>query len=188
MRSLLFACAAMTALLAFGVTSAAQPRGGTPGSRQIYVNALDRLNAPVLDLGAVDFEVTESVTRRDVTKAALVATMPMRIALLIDTSDAMSPALNHLRAGMLAFGDTIGPEHELMIVSLGRQLRVRLPPTVDRKKFRDSASGLFMDGGAVMLSDGLMEIDDRFMRKADDRWPVFVIVTSDGIEGSLGAN
>ena len=30
--------------------------------------------------------------------------------------------------------------------------------------------------------DGLLEIDDRFFKKADDRWPVFVIFTSDGTE------
>src|SRR6478672_7203782 len=35
--------------------------------------------------------------------------------------------------------------------------------------------------------DGLMEVDDRFFVKADDRWPVFVIFTSDGTESSAGA-
>ena len=65
---------------------------------------------------------------------------------------------------------------------------MRLPPTTDRKKFKDSAGGIFMDGGATVLSDGLMEIDERFMRKAEDRWPAFVIVTADGAEGSAGAS
>jgi hypothetical protein len=100
----------------------------------------------------------------------------------------MAPALNDLRAGLLAFADAIGPEHELMMVSLGRQVRVRLQPTTDRKKFKDAAAGLFGDGGATVLSDGLMEIDDRFMRKAEDRWPAFVIITADGAEGSSAAN
>ena len=34
--------------------------------------------------------------------------------------------------------------------------------------------------------DGLLEIDERFFRKAENRWPVFVIFTSDGNEGSGG--
>ncbi len=175
-------------VLAFSVAVSAQSKNAKTPTRQVYVNAVDRFNTPVTDLTAADFEVTESGLKREVTKVGLVAKTPMRIALMIDTGDAMSPALNHLRAGMLAFADAIGSDHELMIVSLGRQVRVRLPPTSDRKKFKDSASGLFMDGGATVLSDGLMEIDDRFMRKAEDRWPVFVIVTSDGAEGSSGAN
>jgi Mg-chelatase subunit ChlD len=75
-----------------------------------------------------------------------------------------------------------------MMVSTGRQVRVRVQPTADRKKIKDAASGLFLDGGGTPLMDGLMEIDDRFMRKAEDRWPVFVIITSDGSESSAGAN
>ena len=34
--------------------------------------------------------------------------------------------------------------------------------------------------------DGLLEIDERFFRKAEDRWPVFVIVTGNGNEVSGG--
>ena len=63
-------------------------------------------------------------------------------------------------------------------MSTGRQARVRVPPTTDRKKLKDAAGGLFSDGGATILSDTLLEIDDRFMRKAEDRWPVFVIVNT----------
>src|SRR5439155_2065922 len=72
--------------------------------------------------------------------------------------------------------------------STGRQTRIRVPPTTDRKKLRDAAGGLFSDGGATVLIDSLLEMDDRFMRKAEDRWPVFVIITGDGAEGSAGAN
>ena len=35
------------------------------------------------------------------------------------------------------------PEHEVMIVSTGRQTRVRVPPTTDRKKLKDASAGLF---------------------------------------------
>jgi hypothetical protein len=174
--------------LAVPVTMPAQSKNGKASVRRIFVTALDRFDTPVTDLTAADFDVTESGLKRDVAGATLVATTPMRIALMIDTGDPMTPALNHLRAGLSAFADAIGADHELMMVTLGRQVRVRLQPTADRKKFKDSAAGLFMDGGATVLSDGLMEIDDRFMRKAENRWPVFVIVTADGAEGSSGAN
>lgn len=165
----------------------AQSKAPKVQTRQVYVSVFDRFNTPITDLSAADFEVSENGVKREVVRAEM-ARSPMRIAMMIDTGDGMSPALNHLRAGMLAFADAIGPEHELMIVTMGRQVRVRLQPTTDRKKFKDSAAGLFMDGGATVLSDGLLEMDERFMRKAEDRWPVFVIVTADGAEGSAGAN
>ena len=36
--------------------------------------------------------------------------------------------------------------------------------------------------------DALLEVDDRFMRKAEDRFPVLVIITGDGAEGSAAAH
>jgi hypothetical protein len=170
------------------ITMPAQSKNARPAVRRIFVKALDRFDTPVADLTAGDFDVAEAGLKRDVATATLVGKTPMRIALMLDTGDPMTPALNHLRAGLLAFADAIGPEHELMMVTLGRQVRVRLQPTLDRKKFKDSAAGLFTDGGATVLSDGLMEVDERFMRKAEDRWPAFVIVTADGAEGSAGVN
>lgn len=123
---------------------------------------------------------------RTVVRAGL-ATAPMRIALIVDTSDAANAALNHLRTGLAAFLDAIPPEAEVMLVSTGRQMRVRVQPTLDRKKLKDAAGGLFPDGAGTPLIDSLLEIDSRFLRKADDRWPVFVLVTTNGTESSAGA-
>jgi hypothetical protein len=111
----------------------------------------------------------------------------MRIALMLDTSDAAAPALMQMRAGALAFLDAIPPEAEVILVTTGRQMRVRVPPSIDRKKLKATAAGLFTDGGGTVLMDGLLELDDRFFKKVDDRWPVFVIITSDGTESSSGA-
>lgn len=157
-------------------------------TRQVFVSVLDRVGAPMLDLLPNEFQVTESGVPRQVVRASL-ARSPMRVVLIVDTSDAAAPALTFLRAGVMAFLETLPPEHEAMLVSTGRQLRVRVPPTMDRKTLKDTANGLFTDGGAgSMLIDSLLEIDDRFLKKADDRWPVFVIVTSDGVETSTGAH
>jgi len=161
---------------------------GRPAPHHVFVRVLDRAGSrPVLDLRPGDFEVTEGGVKREVVGATL-ANTPMRIALIIDTSDGAANALNHIRTGLAQFLDALPPEHEVMIVSTGRQVRVRIPPTTDRKKLGDVAKALFSDGGAEPLMDGLLEIDDRFLRKAEDRWPVFVIITGDGAESSAGAN
>ena len=112
----------------------------------------------------------------------------MRIVVLVDTGETMAPAINHLRAGLVAFGEGIGAPHELALVGTGRQVRVRVPPSADHKKFLDAARGLFADGGSTILSDALMDMDDRFMKKAEDRWPIFVIITADGAEASAPAD
>ena len=83
--------------------------------------------------------------------------------------------------------DALPPEDEVILITTGRQMRVRVQPSTDRKKLKDTAAGLFTDGAGTVLMDGLLEIDERFYKKADDRWPVFVIFTSDGTEASTGS-
>jgi hypothetical protein len=158
-----------------------------PKTRQVFVSVQSSAGTPVLDLSTGDFDVEEGGATRRVVHAGL-ATEPMRILLLVDTSDAASPALNHMRLGLVALLDTLPPDAEVALISTGRQVRVRVSPTTDRKKLKDAASGLFPDGAGTVLMDGLMEMDDRFLKKTTDRWPVFVIVTTDGTESSGSAH
>ena len=109
---------------------------------------------------------------------------PMRIAILADTSEAAASSLVHMRAALLAFVETIAPEHEVLVASTGRRLEVRAQPTTDRAKIKAAVTGLLADNGPTPLVDSLREIDERFMRKTTDRAPVFVIVTADGTESS----
>ena len=176
------------AVLIVSGVAAALPLGaaGKLQTRHVFVHVVDQQGAPVSDLTAADFQLTEAGVARVVTHAGP-AKDPMRIALFLDTSDAAAASLQHLRAGAIAFLDALPPEDEVLIVTTGRQARVRVQPTTDRKKLKETATGLFSDGAGTVLMDGLMEIDDRFFKKADDRWPVFVIFTSDGTESSAGA-
>lgn len=110
----------------------------------------------------------------------------MRIALMLDTSAGTAAALQSMRSAVAACVDALAPDDEVIFVTTGRHVRIRVPPTTDRKKLKDSAATLFADGGGTVLMDGLLEIDNRFFKKAEDRWPVYVIFTSDGIECSAG--
>ena len=119
---------------------------------------------------------------------SLPAATPMRVALLVDTSAATGGAIAQIRAGISAFIDALPPEHEVVLVTTGRRTQVRVPPTTDRKKLKDNARGLLTDNGPTPLMDALLEVDDRFMRQANSRWPVFVLVTGDGAESSAGTD
>ncbi len=180
-------CVAAIVSLVASVPVATQSKNAKkPQTRQIFVSVTGSSGQPVLDLTTSNFDLSEGGTKRTVLHGGL-ATNPMRVALMVDTSDAASGAIQHIRTGVVSFLETLAPEQEVMLVTTGRQMRVRVPFTTDRKKLVSTAGGLFGDGGGTPLMDALMEVDQRFMSKADDRWPVFVIVTSDGSESSTGA-
>jgi hypothetical protein len=186
MKSLLPAAASLAAFMLVPASAPAQSRpSGKTHTRQIFVNVTDADGAAVTGLLAGDFTITEGGQARAVAHVGP-ADLPMRIALMLDTSAGTAPVLNHMRAAAVAFLDALPPEDEVVLITTGRQVRVRMPPTTDRQKLKDMAAGLFNDGGPTVLMDGLLEIDERFFRKAENRWPVFVIFTSDGTEGSAG--
>ena len=187
MKTFLPSVAALAAL-ALGPTAALAQSKSTSKMhvRHIFVSVTDSKGAAVEGLSAGDFTVSENGQPRTLAHAGP-AKDPMRIALMLDTSDAAAPALTNMRAGVANFLDALPPEDEVILITTGRQMRVRVPPTTDRKKLKDTAAGLFADGAGTVLMDGLLEIDERFFKKADDRWPVFVIFTSDGTESSTGS-
>ncbi len=170
------------AVAAIGILVAATgPYAQAP--MQIYASVLDSSGKPVTDLQPADFEVREGGEVRKLVQATL-ANEPMRIALLVDTSQEATDGINHIRAGLTSFLKAMPPQHEIVLISIGRQLRVRVPPTLDRAKLNEGIDNLFTDGGATVLVDALREAHSRFLRKAENRWPVFVVLTTDGPDNS----
>jgi hypothetical protein len=165
-----------------------QKRGPRVGhARQVFVCVTDLAGAPILDLNSADFEVNEGGRLRTVLNSGF-ANAPMRIAIFVDTSDGTANAINQIRSGLTAFLSALPADAEVMFVSTGRQVRVRLQPTTDRKKALDFANSLFSEGGATPLRDAILEVDSRYFRKLENRWPVFLIVTGDSAESSAPAN
>jgi hypothetical protein len=103
----------------------------------------------------------------------------MRIVLLVDSSSQVSSMITPIRAGLNAFLDELPGAPEIVFVSTGGQLRIRMPPTSDRDKLRDAINHFASDGGANAFLDTMIESDERFLKKAADRRPVFVILTTD---------
>jgi hypothetical protein len=104
---------------------------------------------------------------------------PLRIVLLVDSSSAVGAILPQVRAGLNAVIDGVPPDSEIAIVSTGGQMRIRQQPTTDRKKLHDIVGFFAADGGASALIDSLIESDDRLLKKAPDRVPVFVVLAVD---------
>ena len=167
------AVAVIAMIVAVGLPVSAQRT-----TKRIYVSALDSQGAPVLDLAAADFRVTEDGMKREVTRAAL-GTAPLRIVLLVDSSTAITPMMAAFRDGLNAFADAIPPEHDVAFITSGGQLRVRTQPKDDRQKLKTEIAHFASEGAANAFLDSLLESDRRFLKPAATQWPVFVIVTTD---------
>src|SRR5437899_2749070 len=151
MRACLGAFCLVACCLLVVAAAPAQKREPQVGHmRRVFVSVTDLAGAPILNLTAADFEVNEGGRLRSVLNSSL-ATTPMRIAIFVDTSDGTANAINQIRAGLVAFLGALPSDAEVMFVSTGRQVRVRVQPTADRKKLLDFANSLFSEGGATPL-------------------------------------
>src|SRR5688572_11222875 len=115
-------------------------------TRRIFV-AATAAGSPVLDLAATDFQIAENGTKREATRAAL-GKAPMRVVLLVDSSGAIPQMLNHFRAGLNTFFDTLSPEHEVVFITTGGQIRIRVQPTTDRAALKTAAGRFASDSGS----------------------------------------
>ncbi|MGE3955371.1 MAG: VWA domain-containing protein [Vicinamibacterales bacterium] len=104
---------------------------------------------------------------------------PLRVVLLVDSSTNMAPMLTEFRAGLHTFIDAVPEDVEITFISTGGQIRIRVPPTLDRQRLHDAASRFSSDGGANSFLDTMLESDQRFLKAAPDRRGVFVVVTTD---------
>jgi hypothetical protein len=105
-----------------------------------------------------------------------------RIVLLVDSSSAVGSHVNAFRNALTTFLDTLPGTPEMTLISMGGQLRVRVPPTSDRARLRTGAESFAPDGGGNVLVDALLEADRRFLRDAVVARPVFVVLTTDSGE------
>ena len=180
---------AVTLALSVPVVAQAQDLG------QLFIETVDADGQVVLGLTPSDFAVQEDDTRVNIVSVERVG--PMKVALLVDNGDRMSEmaALNPLRDAMEVFLDTLGPEHEVSLLTIARNIQRRVDFTMDREELKQSAEEIFLESGtgAVML-DGIKETWERRF-EGDETLPVMVLIPDrrhreqqqlqrDGIRGS----
>jgi hypothetical protein len=147
-------------------------------ARSVFIEAVGPDDKLLTDLIAADLTVTESGVPRKVLRVTP-GTTPMRIVLMVDSSNPVLPMINSFKTALGAFIDALPPTHEVAFISSGGQIRVRTPPSRDRDRLRAEAARFAPQGGANAFLDTLLEADQRFLKTAPEFWPVFVIVTTD---------
>ena len=181
MTGQLSSAAALVAVLAAVLGASSLSLSAQQVTRRVFVAAEDARGVPVLNMTAADFDILESGSKREVTRVAL-GNQPMRVALMVDSSSSIQKVISNFRDGLNAFLDALPPQHEVVFISTGGQIKVRVPPTTDRVKLKNEAARFAPDGGANAFIETLIESDKRFLQLDPGRWPVFVILTTDNGE------
>ncbi len=110
---------------------------------------------------------------------------PMRIAIIVDNSQTPLEPLPQIRRGLQQFVNALPPNHELMLVTTGGQMTVRVQPTRDYLEVQEAIgeiSSMRSTGNALIGS--VQEVYDRYLRAVERRFPMMVIVSTDGQEMS----
>ena len=152
--------------------------------RVLYVNVWDQATrAPITGLGTDAFAVREDGLAREVLRVTP-ATSPMSVAIVVDNSQAATPAIADLRKGLSALVkslDGIGP---VALITVADRPTILRDYTTDQKLLQAAANGVFaLPGSGATLLDAIVEVSKGLSRRDTDR-AAMVIVTGENREFS----
>jgi VWFA-related protein len=178
---------ALAALVAFAPVSQQEeprpPAATDARTRDVYVSVLDSKDAPVTGLTAADFTVKEDGAPREVLRAAP-ATAPIQLMLLVDDSEALTPALQPMREGLTKFVEKMHGHGEIGIVTVGDRPTSLVPSTTDINALKRGITRIFARSGAgAYMLEGIQEVSQGFQKRKAER-PVIVALTMEGVEFS----
>lgn len=173
------AAIAVSAVLALPSTTAAQAK-----PTDIYVSVVDARGEPATGLTADDFRVREDGTAREVLKAGP-ATEPLTVALLIDDSQAASPALQMMREAVETFITSLAGKAEISVVSIGERPTLVVDYTTDQKRLLDGARRIFPRSGAGgYLMDAIVDVSRGMQKRKPARPVIAVLMMENSVEFS----
>lgn len=110
---------------------------------------------------------------------------PMRIVILVDNSQTSFDALPQIRRGLQQMVNDLPPNHELMLVTTGGQMNIRVQPTRDYLEIQEAIGEInrMPSGGNAMIGS-VQEIYARFLRTVERRYPMLVVISADAFDSS----
>lgn len=144
--------------------------------RVMYVSVVDSATQqPVRDLGLDAFVVREDGARREVLRVTPADT-PMPVAIIIDNSQAMAPAITDLRRGLTAFLNGIDGIGPVTLVTIADRPTIALGYTTSKQELMDAAGRVFHgpNSGATLL-DAISDVAKGLGRRESDRAAIVAI-------------
>jgi Ca-activated chloride channel family protein len=151
--------------------------------RRVYVSVVDQTGAPVTDVTAADFLVREDGAVREVLRVSRAAD-PMDISVLLDDTQAATPAIADIRRGLQAFVTSLHQGNQIALVTFGERPTIVTDYTSDLAKLTAGVNRLFArpDAGSYLL-EAILDTT-RGLQKREAARPVIVAVTTEGEEFS----
>ena len=151
---------------------------------ETYVSVLDSKGDPASGLAAEDFRVREDGVAREVLKAEP-ATEPLTVALLIDDSQAATPAVQMIREAVDSFITALSGKAEIAIITFGERPTIAVDYTSDQKKLHDAANRIFPRTGAgAYLMDAIIEVSKGLQKREAKRPVIAVLMLENDVEFS----
>ena len=119
--------------------------------------------------------------------AAQAPTRPLRIVLIVDSTEAIRQPIGTIRKALVALVEGIDAQHEMMLVSVAGTPQIRVRPTLDRQQVVKSVNGIFGTTGSNVMHRVIDDLFHRFAQPAD-RCPIFVVLTAEGYESTQNVN
>ena len=174
----------LTVVLAFTALAFPSLALAQAQERTIYASVLDRSGSPVADLTAADFKVREDGAAREVLRAGP-ATEPLRIAVLVDTSQASEPYIGDLRTALKEFFHAMQGKHEIALIGFGERPTVLVDYTRDPARLEAGVGRVFsQQASAAYLLDAIIEIL-RGLQARESARSAIVVITTQGPEYSV---
>ncbi len=174
-RALPLAALALAAAVA-GLDAQSRPR-------KIYTSLVDKKGAPVATVTPADVVVREDGVAREILSVTP-ATDPMRVALLVDNSQAATQSIQFMRPALSDFATRLtGAGHSVALITLGDRPTLQVDATTDlaRLKSRGIDRLFAQPSSGMYLLDALIEASRGFLKNDTPR-PVIVSVTTEGKE------
>ena len=172
MKSLL-AVPMLAAACLLSVSMAAQVQ-----TLNVYVSVFDGKGEPAKGLVDTDFRVREDGVIREIKKAGI-ATDPLTIALLVDDSQATTPALQMFREALDGFITALDGKAEIALITFGDRPEIKADYTTDKKKLLDAAKHIFpRPGSGAYLLDAIVDAS-KGLEKREAKRPVIAVLAID---------
>ena len=173
------------ALAALALTTAVAGLGAQAQPRRIYASVVDKKGEPVTAVTPADLVVREDGVAREILSVEP-ATEPMRVALLVDNSQAATRSVQFLRDALTKFATRMtAAGHSVSLVTLGDRPTLQVDATTDLERLKSRGiNRLFAQPGSGMyLLDAIVETAKGFAKNETPR-PAMVAVVTEGMEFS----